>query len=53
MDTPNRRQSHGADADPSAEELRRERDEGLDELARISEEAGLFDDEVTAMRLRR
>ena len=38
---------------PSAEQRRREGDEGLDELARISEETGLSDDEVTATRLRR
>jgi hypothetical protein len=53
MDTPNRRQSRDADADPSAQQLRRERDEGLDVLAHLSEEAGLYDDEVTATRLRR
>jgi len=53
MDTPNAHQSHDADADPSAEQLRRQRDEGLDELARISDGTGLYDDEVSATRLRR
>ena len=53
MDTRNAHQSHDADPDPLAEQLRRQRDEGLDELARISDEAGLYDDDVSATRLRR
>ena len=35
------------------ERIRTERKEGLDELARISEGAGMYDDEVTRTRLRR
>ena len=37
----------------SGDQHRRERDAGLDELVRLSEEAGLYDDEVTATRIRR
>lgn len=45
----------GGDArgDATADQRRRERDAGLDELVRISEEAGLYDDEVTATRFHR
>jgi len=35
------------------ERIRTERKEGLDELARISDDAGLYDDEVTRTRVRR
>ena len=42
-----------ADGDASVDHRRRERGAGLDELTRISEEAGLYDDEVTETRLRR
>jgi len=35
------------------ERIRTERKEGLDELARISDDAGLYDDEVTRTRARR
>jgi excisionase family DNA binding protein len=35
------------------ERIRTERKEGLDELARISDDAGLYEDEVTRTRVRR
>ena len=35
------------------ERIQRERDEGLDELAAVSQDAGLYSDEVTHTRLRR
>jgi excisionase family DNA binding protein len=35
------------------ERIQHERDEGLDELAAVSQDAGLYDDEVTRTRLRR
>ena len=53
MDESSLPENRDADGDASVDHRRRERDAGLDELARISEEAGLFDDEVTATRLRR
>lgn len=51
MDEPNLPAS--PDADDASAELKQAREAGLDELVRASEEAGLYDDEVTATRLRR
>lgn len=41
------------DSDDASAELKHAPDAGLDELVRASEEAGLYDDEVIATRLRR